>query len=47
MIKSYIEGNKCGNVLWYSYWRTHPHTDPYIEKKYIDNKSHINCGNDN
>ena len=30
-----MEGNKCGNVLWYSYWRTHPHAGPYIEKKYI------------
>ena len=42
-----MEGNKCANVLWYSYWRTHLHADPYIEKKYIDNNSHINCGNDN
>ena len=32
IIKSYMEGNKCGNVLWYSYWRTQPHADPYIEK---------------
>ena len=31
---------------WYSYRRTHPHADPYIEKKYIYNNSHIECGND-
>ena len=37
-----MEGYKCGNVLWYSYWRAHPHADPCIEKKYIDNNSHIN-----
>ena len=37
-LKSYMKGNKCGNVLWYS--------DPYIEKKYIYNNSHTNCGND-
>ena len=41
-----MEGNKCGNVLWYSHWRTHPHADPHTEKKYIYNNSHINCGND-
>ena len=39
-----MEGNKFGNVLWYPYWHTHPHADPYIEKKYKDNNSHINCG---
>ena len=27
-----MEGNKCGNVLWYSHWRTHPHADPHTEK---------------
>ena len=43
---SYMGGHRCGNVLWYSYWRTHPHADPYTEKVYIDNNSHINCGND-
>ena len=37
-----MEGDKYGNVLWYSYWRTHPHVDPCIEKKYINNNSHIN-----
>ena len=26
-----MEGNKCGNVLWYSHWRTHPHADPHTE----------------
>ena len=40
-----MEGNECGNVLWYSYWRTHPHADPHIEK-YMYNNSCINCGND-
>ena len=39
-----MEGNWCGNVLWYSYRRTHPHADPHIEKN--DNNSHINGGND-
>ena len=47
IIKLYMEGNKCGNVLWYSYWRTHPHTNPHIEKKHIDNNRNSNCGNDN
>ena len=28
-----MEGNKCGNVLWYLYWRTHPHV--YIDNIYI------------
>ena len=42
-----MEGNDGGNVLWYSYWRTLAHADPYTEKKYIDNNSHINYGNDN
>ena len=23
-----------------------PHADPHVEKKYIYNNSHINCGND-
>ena len=41
-----MEGNKCCNVLWYLYWRTHPQADPHIEKKYVYNNSHINCGND-
>ena len=27
-----MEGNKCGNLQWYSHWRTHPHVDPHIEK---------------
>ena len=38
-----MEGNKCGNVLWCLYWRTHPHADLHI-KKSINNNSHINCG---
>ena len=45
-----MEGNKSGNVLWYSYWRDvhiHARTDQHIEKKYMYNNSHINCGNDN
>ena len=42
-----MEGNKCGDVMWYSYWRTHPHADPYNRKKvYTYNNDHINCGND-
>ena len=41
-----MEGNKCGNALWYSYWHTHPHADPHIEKKSIYTISHINFGND-
>ena len=46
IIKSYMEGNKRWNILWYSYWHTNPHADPQIEKKYIYNNSHINCGSD-
>ena len=30
-IKSYMEGNKCSNILWYLYWRTLLHPDPHIE----------------
>ena len=41
-----MEGNKCGNVLWYSYWCTYRHADPHIEKKYINNNTDINCGKD-
>ena len=44
-----MEGNKCGNVLWYSYWCTHRHADPHIEKKsiyiYIYNTD-VNCVKD-
>ena len=43
--KSYIQGNKCGNVLWYSHWCTPPHADPHTKKNNY-NDSHINCGND-
>ena len=32
IIKSYMKGNKCSNVLWYSYWHTHLHPDEHIEK---------------
>ena len=42
-----MEGNKCGDALWYSYWCTHPHADPHIENKCILNNIHVNyCGND-
>ena len=42
-----MEGNKCSNVLWYSYWRTHLNADPHIDKKmYIYNNRDIICGND-
>ena len=33
IIKSYMKGNKCGNVVWCSYWRPHPHADTHIGKK--------------
>ena len=35
MIKSYMEGNKCGNVLLHSHWRTPPQADTHIGKKSI------------
>ena len=43
-----MEGNKCGNVLWYSYWRSHPHACRQIHRKkvYLYINSRINCGND-
>ena len=30
-----MDGNKCGNLLWYSHWRTPPHADPHTERVYL------------
>ena len=44
-IRSYMDGDECSNVLWYSYWRTQIQADPQKEKMYIIyNSSHNSYG---
>ena len=41
-----MEGNKCTNVLWYSYWRAHIHADAHIKSDCIYTNRDNKCGND-